>query len=224
MCTKTEIAAAILVIFSFALSAYFYPMMQDSVVTHWNEFGVANGWMGKEVGLFISPAITAIAAALMIIIPKLDPKRENIEKFRRYYDGFVLLVISFLIYVHTITLVYNAGYPINTIQYLSPGFAALIIYCGKLLEMAKPNWSIGIRTPWTLSSDAVWEKTHKLGAKLFHTSGWVALLGIVFPDLAIILIVVPLLVSAVVCVAYSYFEYEKERKAGKTRPKPKKRR
>ena len=96
------------------------------------------------------------------------------------------------------------------IQMLAPAFALFIYYAGVLIEKSEPNFTIGIRTPWTLSSESVWTKTHVLGAKLFKIAGGLALLGIVLPQLAIFFILIPLLLAAFIPVVYSYFEYQKE--------------
>jgi len=86
----------------------------------------------------------------------------------------------------------------------------LFYYCGILVENAKRNWSIGIRTPWTLSSEKIWEKTHRVGGKLFKIAGVIALLGIFFQRYTLFFILVPSIIVAVYAVAFSYFEYLKE--------------
>jgi uncharacterized membrane protein len=86
----------------------------------------------------------------------------------------------------------------------------LFYYTGVLCEKSKRNWFIGIRTPWTLSSDKVWEKTHKIGGKLFKIAGIIAILGALTPEYAIILILIPVISAVGYTIAYSYFEYQKE--------------
>ena len=98
-------------------------------------------------------------------------------------------------------------------QMLVPAFGILFYYCGVLVEKAEKNWFIGIRTPWTLSSDSVWKKTHVLGGKLFKASGLVALLGIFFKDWAFFLAIVPAIFLSIYTILYSYFEYQKEKKS-----------
>jgi uncharacterized membrane protein len=96
------------------------------------------------------------------------------------------------------------------ITFLSPAFAILFYYSGILIENAKRNWFIGIRTPWTLSNDEVWDKTHKIGGKLFKLAGILALFAIFFERYAILVIVVPLIVVSIYTVVYSYLEYQKD--------------
>jgi len=91
-----------------------------------------------------------------------------------------------------------------------PAMAALFYYCGILVENAKRNWFIGIRTPWTLSNEKVWEKTHKLGGKLFKAAAIIILFGIVLKGYALLFILVPVIFVSFYLIVYSYVEYQKE--------------
>jgi uncharacterized membrane protein len=102
---------------------------------------------------------------------------------------------------------------------LVPAFSLIFYYAGVLVQNAKQNWFIGIRTPWTLSSERVWDRTHKLGGNLFKASALIGLLGLLVQDYAIWLILIPVIVTAIYTVAYSYFEFRKEeRKKDNTHP------
>ena len=93
-----------------------------------------------------------------------------------------------------------------------PALAALFYYSGVLIQNARRNWFVGIRTPWTLSSERVWNSTHRIGGKLFKAAGLIALLGLAFPDYAIHLIIGPVLLFTAYLVVYSYLEYRKQEK------------
>jgi uncharacterized membrane protein len=90
----------------------------------------------------------------------------------------------------------------------------LFIYIGFLMEHAEPNWFVGIRTPWTLSSDSVWKKTHQKGATLFKLAGVVSMIGILAGMYAWLFILVPALAVAAFTVVYSYMEFRKEQDNG----------
>jgi uncharacterized membrane protein len=98
------------------------------------------------------------------------------------------------------------------LQALAPAFAALFFYAGVLIQHAKQNWFVGIRTPLTLSNETVWKKTHALGSKLFKASGIVCLIGIIYPVWAIWFIIIPAIASAVITVVYSYQEFQRQTK------------
>jgi uncharacterized membrane protein len=86
---------------------------------------------------------------------------------------------------------------------------------GILTENAERNWFIGIRTPWTLSSERVWKRTNRLGGKLFRIAGITAAFGAFFPEFAIYFILVPVIAVAGFSIIYSYMEYQKEIKENK---------
>ncbi|MCE8426633.1 MAG: SdpI family protein [Candidatus Methanoperedens sp.] len=207
---KSEIILSGLIILSFAIAIYYYPQMPEEVASHWNAQGQVNGHMSKFWGLFLMPIISVGMLLLFIMIPRIDPLKSNIQKFRKYYDGYVVLIMVFLFYLYVLTLFWNSGYTFNIITFLSPGLAILFYYTGILIENAKRNWFIGIRTPWTLSSDKVWDKTHKIGGKLFKIAGVFALLAIFFESFEIFIIIVPVILISIFTVIYSYFEYQKE--------------
>ncbi|RLI39363.1 hypothetical protein DRO69_14385 [Candidatus Bathyarchaeota archaeon] len=136
--------------------------------------------------------------------------KENIEKFRKYYDGFVMFFILFLFYLYLLIISWNLNIQFSMMQALAPAFGILFYFAGVLCEHAKRNWFIGIRTPWTLSNEAVWEKTHKIGGKLFKACGIIAFLGIVVDKFALYFILLPVIMVTVYTTVYSYFEYKKQ--------------
>ena len=98
-------------------------------------------------------------------------------------------------------------------QMLAPAFGVLFYCLGIVVGNTKKNWFIGIRTPWTLSSDIVWYKTHKIGGKLFKAAGVVAFLGALLPAYALFFIIVPVIAVALYTVVYSYVEFVKQRRS-----------
>jgi uncharacterized membrane protein len=208
---KIVYAALAVIILSFVMGMYMYPQMPESMASHWNMENVVDGYMPKFWGLFLMPLASAGMLLLFIAIPRIDPLKHNIRKFRGHYDWFILAIILFLFYLHMLTMAWSMGFRFSMIQLLSPAFGLLFYLVGVLVGHARRNWFIGIRTPWTLSSERVWNKTHRLGGRLFKVSGAIALLGTVFPDYAIWLVVGPVILVAVYTMVYSYFEYQKGR-------------
>jgi len=207
---KSKIIIIGIIILSFILGIYLYPQMPEKMASHWNVKGEVDGYMSKFWGIFLMPIISVVLFLLFLIIPKIDPLKKNIEKFRKYFDWFIVIIIIFLFYLYLLTLVWNLGFRFSFTQFLLPAFGLLFYYCGVLVENAKRNWFIGIRTPWTLSNEEVWDKTHRLGGKLFKITGIVAFLGILFPTYAIFFVIIPIISVSLCLVIYSYFEYQKE--------------
>jgi uncharacterized membrane protein len=155
------------------------------------------------------PLLSLLLYMLFYAVPKIDPLKKNIEKFRGYFDGFIVLLIGFLFYLYILTILWNFGIRMNMIMFLVPAFSILFYYCGVLIEHSHTNWFIGIRTPWTMSNKTVWRKTHERGGKLFRAAGVIALIGILFDAYAIWFVLVPIIFVAVYTFAYSYFVYKK---------------
>jgi len=207
---KSGIIVLGVILLSFIIGIYFYPQMPEKIASHWNAHGQVDGYMSKFWGLFLMPLLSMMLFLLFIAIPKIDPLKHNIEKFREYYDGFVVLIIVYLFYVYLLTIFWNIGIRFNMVQPLAPAMGILFYYIGILIENAKRNWFIGIRTPWTLSSEKVWEKTHKIGGKLFKIAGIIAFIGVFFQRYVLFFILVPIILVAAYTIVYSYFEYQKE--------------
>jgi len=203
-------------IITFTLTIAIYPTVPDRVVSHWNAAGQADGYMSKFWGLFLIPLIMTGFVALFAVLPRIDPHKKNYEKFRDYYEGFILLFVLFLLAIQVQIILWSIGYQISPNLIFPLLIGILFIYIGFLLGHAEQNWFVGIRTPWTLSSKTVWKKTHELGGKLFIIAGVISCAGIFFGEYALWFILVPALAVAVYTVAYSYIEFQKELKSQET--------
>ena len=210
---KLQMLSVALVALSFVTAYLAYPLMPERVASHWNFEGNVDGYMPRDMGVYFMPLLGAAMLALLYFLPSIDPKKENYKMFQGEYDEMVAMIIAFLYYIYLLTLAFNMGYQFNLLQFLAPAFGALFIYVGVVLAKAKQNWFVGIRTPWTMSSEAVWNKTHALGAKLFKAAGAVALLGVILPQMFVAAIAV-VLAAAVATFVYSYLEYRKEKSQG----------
>lgn len=209
---KREIIIVLIILVSILVSIYAYPLVPEQMASHWNSVGQVNGYMPKLVGLALMPVIAIALLALFLVIPRIDPLRRNITKFRGYFDTFIVLMLLFLLYLHVIVIFANIGFAFNMIQVLAPAIGVVFYYAGVLISHAKKNWSIGIRTPWTMSSERVWNETHSRGGKLFKAAGIIAFLGIVFPDYAILFVLIPIIAVVVYTFVYSYVLYQKKRR------------
>ncbi|MCC7573335.1 MAG: DUF1648 domain-containing protein [Candidatus Methanofastidiosum sp.] len=203
-----DISLAI-ILFSFIIGAFVYAYVPDMMPTHWNAQGEIDGYMDKFWGLFLLPMISVGLFALFVYLPKFEPRKMNLESFREYYQGILLVTIGFLFYIYILSILAAFEYRFNMVQMMAPAFGAIFYYMGTVLVKIKSNFFVGIRTPWTISDDVVWEKTHKLGGKLFKASGIIAFFGVFFKEIAFILVIAPILFVSAYSMVYSYFEYKK---------------
>ncbi|MGA2122122.1 MAG: SdpI family protein [Methanoregula sp.] len=191
-----------------------YPMMPDVVASHWNTVGDVNGTLPKFWGLILIPLLMCVFCALLAVLPRIDPLRDNYRKFQDYYDGFILVFAAFLFFVQLEIILWGLGIRLSPNLTMPVMIGILFIYIGFLLEHAEPNWFVGIRTPWTLSSDSVWRKTHTVGAKLFKLAGVVSMIGTLAGMYAWVFILIPAVAVACYSIVYSYVEFRKEQATG----------
>lgn len=216
MSTKlTALFALLLIAAAVAAGLALWNQLPDPMASHWNANDEVDGYTSKFWGVWLMPLVTLGMLGLFMLIPNIDPLKANIAAFRGIFNLFVLLMTAFMLYIHALALAWNLGYQnFRMSAAMLPFIGVLFVFIGYLLKRAKRNWFIGIRTPWTLSSDTVWDKTHQLGSRLFIAAGLFAFLGAVFGGSAAVwLTLAPVLGSAVFLIIYSYALYQRETKA-----------
>ncbi len=192
-----------------AIGVILQPRFPELMATHWGSAGEVNGYGSHFVGIWLMPLMVAGLTLLLVFIPLIDPKRVNIEKFRGSYNLFILLFGFYMLYIHLLTLLWNLGWHFNFTTYMLPAFGIFEIFLGQMVRKAKQNYFIGIRTPWTLQDERVWDETHRQGGIAFTLSGVIALFGILIPALAIWLLLVPVMLASVYSIVLSYVLYQR---------------
>ncbi len=208
----TIILSLAVILIAVVFSAAVYNRLPDQMASHWGFNNEVNGTISRFWGAFLMPLISLALLALFLLIPNIDPLKANIATFRPVFNAFILAIVIFMLYVHVLTVAWNLGYQsfqMSTV--LMPGLGLIFIFAGLLMRQAKRNFFIGIRTPWTLSSDRVWAQTHRVGAVLFIACGLIALLGIFMPGpMAFALVLAPILAVTLFLVVYSWWLYREE--------------
>ena len=216
MSTKsTIITSAILITIAIAAGVLLWNQLPAQMASHWDINDQVNGYMPKFWGVFLMPLITSGMLILFLVVPGMDPLKANIAQFRESFNLFIVLIITFMLYIHGLTLAWSLGFTnFKMSTAMLPFMGVLFIAIGFILKKAKRNFFIGIRTPWTLSSDSVWDKTHQLGSVLFMASGVLAVIGGFFGGMvAFWMMFIPLIGSSLLLVIYSYVLYRAETKA-----------
>lgn len=199
----------VIVLACLVAGAIVYPHLPNLFVSHWNAYGQPNGSTGRFWGVVTLPLIMLVLIGIWAILPALDPL-QGIRKFRYVYDFSWFLIISLLAYAYALTLGTNLGWPVTLVTAFIPALAVFFFILGALLPYTKRNWYFGIRTPWTLSSDAVWNKTNRYGSYFLEISALVMLVGLIYPASMLWFVLAPLIGSAIILVIYSYFAYRAE--------------
>jgi immunity protein, SdpI family len=154
---------AVLILGTLAFSISAYSRLPERMVIHWNAAGEPDGYGSRAFGVFMLPAVLVGIWGLLVALPRLDPRRANIEQFRDTYDLLVIAVVAVLCVLQVGIVGSALGWPIQVGRLAPVSIGALILFLGTLLPRFKSNFFFGIRTPWTLSSETVWARTHQVG-------------------------------------------------------------
>jgi uncharacterized membrane protein len=203
------ILVAVLIAAAMAMSVLAYPKMPERMASHWGPSGEVDGWMNKTVGLFFMPVFMLGLTLLFFVVLLIDPLRKNIDKFFNYYAGFIVVFNLFMLVVHGWMILWNMNIQIPANVFVPIALACLFFYIGIICPHTKPNWFMGIRTPWTLSNEIVWQKTHKLGGILFKTAAIILLIGAAFQDYIVAFILIAVFLVAIVPLIYSFVVWKK---------------
>jgi uncharacterized membrane protein len=215
MSTRTTLVIVLVLLIASALAGVLlWNRLPESMASHWDINDQVNGTMPKFWGVFLEPLISLGMFLLFLLIPAIDPLKANIAKFRDTFNLFIAFMVLFLVYVQGLTLAWNLGFTqFQMSALLLPAMGLLFILVGFMIRKAKRNFFIGIRTPWTLSNDKVWDETHRVGSWLFVGSGILAIIGSFFGGMiAFWFLFIPLIGSAIFLVIYSYLLYQREAK------------
>lgn len=157
-------------------TAVAYPHMPDRVPMHWDIHGDVDSWGSKSTLFTFDPGVMAGVMVLFAVLPWLSPKRFEIDSFRSTYLYMMVVFVAVLAYIHCVVLTAAFTSRIDVSRAVEGSVCLLIALLGNVMGKVRRNFYIGIRTPWTIASERVWNKTHRLAAKTSFVAG---LLGLV---------------------------------------------
>ena len=205
---RTNVLSLIFIAITIAVAAYLYPSLPDEIPTHWNLQGEVDDYTPKPWGVMIMPRAAVFVFLIMKIIPIISPKGFRTDQFRGVVNIFTVTLVGFMSAVALLVLLAASGRDVHMNEMVFAGMGLLFIVLGNYLGKVRKNFFIGIRTPWTLASDEVWSRTHRLGGWLFVLIGFFMFLNafVQFPEGWLIGSIV---VVVLIPVIYSYFIYRK---------------
>jgi len=212
---KTEVVPITLILLGLLASFYFYAHFPEQVPTHWNYRGEIDGWASKGFGAFFFPFLNLGIYLLFLFLPYLDPKKNRYQDFRKAYHVFKTMLITFMTFMYFYTGLAGLGYNVSISTVTPVAIGILFVIIGNYLGKIKSNWFMGIRTPWTLSNEEVWNKTNRLGGKMFIIMGLITIFGVFFPsEIFWIIFIISISLAGLVPIIYSYILYRKIEKNG----------
>ena len=201
MSVRSMVAWGVLVLaLMFAYSIWLYPNLPEQVPTHWNWKGEVDGWSSKPFGAFFLPSMTVILWLVLLVLPWLSPRGFKVEAFRPIYNIIVLMMVVLMAYIHLVALQAALHPKLDMARALMGGILLLFAGIGALLGRVKRNFWVGVRTPWTLASEVVWDRTHRLASRVYTIvgiAGALAILAGVPPTVALVVFFVVVFVPVV---------------------------
>jgi uncharacterized membrane protein len=208
---KADALALGMIATMFVLAAVMWPMSPDLIPVHWNWAGEPDRFGGRVEGLLGLPLAAAGVYALLLFLPRLDPRRKNYAAFAVPFAMIRTAVVALLLGIDAVVILWIRGQRthLNTVMAAEIGIALVVM--GNYLPKVKSNWFIGVRTPWTLSSEASWRQTHRLAGWLFTGGGLLTFMtALIRPDAAPAVMIGALAASAGASVVYSYFAWRSD--------------
>ena len=196
----------VFILIALGITAAAWNDIPERVPTHWNVRGEPDGFGSRASGALVLP-LTAIAVFVLLrLLPRIDPRRANYDRFAGTYDWLLVLIVGAMVLMHLVTIGVYLGMPIEIERAFPAIIGLLLIGVGNILPRARSNWWIGIRTPWTLSDERVWARTHRLGGYALMAAGGMMLLTAAAPSVFPMWLAIAIAVSAALAPAvYSYF-------------------
>ena len=190
-----------------------YPHLPSTVPTHWNLRNQADGYSAKWTLFLIGPGLMAGITLLWRFLPWLSPRNFEVDSFRSTYFQIMLIMVSLLAYFNAVVLWVGVGYTLNVGRAIVGGLCLLFALLGNLLGKVRRNFYIGVRTPWALANERVWNATHRFAAKTFVAGGLVglALTAVGLQGRAVFVV---LLAAALIPAVYSLALYKQLERRG----------
>lgn len=209
--------SALLTAAVWAATAAVYARMPAVVPIHWDIHGGPNGYAPKSWGVFLSPLFMLVMLGLAWALPRISPRRFEVDTFRSTFALGMFLVIALLAYIHVVVLWAGLNRKVDVGRAIIGGLSVFFAILGNYLGKTRRNFWMGVRTPWTLASDRVWNDTHRLAARLLVGAGILGLIITLSPlpsAIAFVTVIVLILAASLFPVAYSLIRYKQLERRG----------
>ncbi|WGD33745.1 SdpI family protein [Olleya sp. YS] len=207
---KKELPLLIIIVLPLIYLGYIYNSLPETVPTHWNASGEIDGYGNKSTLWLITLLLPVLVYVIMTVVPKIDPKKKIATMGKKYNQlKFFLVLFMSILALYIIHSAKSQSLSNPNVIYILIGL--LFTFLGNYMKTVKPNYFIGIRTPWTLENETVWKKTHQLGSKLWFAGGLlIVFVGLIFKnETAATLFLVIVIILTIIPLLHSYLEYKK---------------
>lgn len=196
------------VVAAFAMAVILYGQLPEWMPTHWNAQGVVDGYTPKPWGPFVLPLLMAALYLVLVAVPLISPRGYRVERFQGVFEGIQVVLVAFLFLLNALVLLGGIGVAVPMARVVPAAAGLVLVVLGNYMGKFTKNFFCGIRTPWTLASDEVWLRTHRLGGRLFVLAGAIVLVSGLLGG-GPVPVIAAVTVAVVIPVLYSYFLYRR---------------
>ena len=207
------IAAFVITAVAWIASAIVYPRLPEQVPIHWNIRGEVDGYGSRMIGAFLAPALLIAFLGVFAALPQLSPKKFAVETFQRTYLFVMLLTTLLFAYIHMLILYATVIGNVQLGRAVIGGIMMFFVLMGNVMGKVRRNFYMGVRTPWTLASERVWNDTHRLTAWLFVAAGIIGIVMLLTPIPEYFVFGV-ILLAAIIPIVYSFVHYKRLERRG----------
>jgi len=194
----------------YVLGYFIYPYLPERVPSHWNMAGEVDGYFSRTYHVLFFPTLILLLYIFMSFAPVLDPRPESYKKFQYVFEGFRYVMVGFLVLLYIATTLFALGYPLSIGKIIRFAIGVLLAFTGNYFGKIRHNYTFGIKTPWTLASEEVWNKTHRISGPLWVLVGFIWMLSIFIDEkLAFALSMGSLMIVSIYGCIYSYVLFRK---------------
>jgi len=186
-----------------------WDQLPEIMPSHWNIEGEVDAYMDKTTWIWIFPGITLFIALMFPFFSRIDPKKEKYELFRRPWLIFQMMFVGFFAYLYFVSLYLTLNPEVSITGFVFGGIGVLFVLIGNYLGKVRQNWFLGIRTPWTLDNEEVWNKTQRLAGWIFLIAGLVIFAEAFIQWQIAWVLGICVVVAVIVPVVYSYLLHRK---------------
>ncbi len=208
------IFSALVLALMLCASAWGWQVLPDNVriAVHWGAGFRPNGFAGKPEGLLLLPGVALAITALMASLPLIEPRRSNLVSSRKLYFAGWYGTLALLLLVHALTIAYAAGVGVDVPRILLTAIALLLVLVGNFLGKSRSNFFVGVRLPWTLSSERAWTAANRFAGRGFVVTGLAAIAALVWKGApaGIVVIGAGLVVTVVGSVIVSFVTWKND--------------
>lgn len=202
----TQLSVVLLMII---VGIVFHEALPRQIPAHWNTAGQVDSYMDKTLAVILFPSITLLIVVLFPLLSSIDPRKKNYESFLRPWHIVQMAIVAFFAYLYFVILylAFNPSASIETFVFV--GIGTLFIIIGNYLGKMRQNYFVGIKTPWTLNNEKVWNKTQRIGGWSFLIAGLIVLINGFVQWQLVASMIFSVALAVVFPIGYSYYAYRR---------------